>query len=359
MTAEPSPKQLRSLPVQLIEFDGGVVLKRGCTEVRIGGDGVAHAVQLLLTATSNHGATRQEICQLFAPAEHSAIEHLIDELVARRLLVYCSAGEPLEEGLESSLDVFYWHFDARAPEVNERLNCQKIVILGVNSISQQLALSLSKSGVKNLRIVDHPALRNPCFFDHTGRLKEGTWPIAVRAPGEYGEGIAPESVDCLVVTSDFGRNPTLREWNGFCVEHRRHFLPVILHNVIGYVGPLVVPGETACFECLLARQNSHLENPEIHRVIEEATAEGQRVIGFHPSMPSTLAEVAAFELTKFYSGLLPGRVGTLIEVNLLATRMMGRKVLKVPRCPTCSPLNTRPSTTPRRSMFTLVPEAKE
>ena len=73
----------------------------------------------------------------------------------------------------------------------------------------------------------------------------------------------------------------------------------------------------------------------------------QTVVGFHPSMASILGNIAAMELTKFYSQAMPlWNVGKLIEVNLLATRMIPRKVLKLPRCPVCGPLQTHSAITP-------------
>jgi hypothetical protein len=61
-------------------------------------------------------------------------------------------------------------------------------------------------------------------------------------------------------------------------------------------------------------------------------------------MPWALANIAALELTKFYSRALPfWKVGTVMEVNLLAGRMDSRKVSRVPRCRACSTLIRRSS----------------
>jgi hypothetical protein len=62
-------------------------------------------------------------------------------------------------------------------------------------------------------------------------------------------------------------------------------------------------------------------------------------------MASVLGDIAAIELTKFYSRALPlWRVGVVMEVNLLAGRIDARKVLRVPRCGACSNLIRRSST---------------
>ena len=268
-----------------------------------------------------------------------------------KLLVPC---EEETEGPESNLDVFYWHFGEKAAQVTARLNRRTLVILGVNCISRQLAISLAASGVENFHVLDHPRLRNLCLFDDAGKLKADQWPASLKAPQDWTDSLGSQSFDCLIATSDFGGQEAMREWNTLCVKENRHFLPVVLQDLIGYVGPLVVPGETACLDCLRTRQNSQTKDYQSRRLPEGVAFEGQGVIGFHPAMASIIGNIAAFELIKLYSDTLPfSKVGTLIEVNLLATEMKARKVLKIPRCPTCSPLKTRPSTTPYKPNFAL------
>jgi thiazole/oxazole-forming peptide maturase SagC family component len=141
----------------------------------------------------------------------------------------------------------------------------------------------------------------------------------------------------------------MRRWNELAIRHQCHFLSVVLQDAIGYVGPLVIPGETACYECLVAREDSNLDDSETRRNVEQAAEEGWHVVGSHPLLISVLASVAAFELVKFYGEMIAVfNVATLIEVNLLNTRITARKVLKVPRCVICSSLLQQSSVSIRR-----------
>jgi bacteriocin biosynthesis cyclodehydratase domain-containing protein len=348
MTGAHSSKKLRALPVQLIPIKDGVILKRGCTEVKFVGEGAGDTLRFLLAAAAGDGVTREELGALFPETSRPAIATLIERLVGSRFLVPADSVMSPVDGRESSLDIFYWHFGDTTARVTERLNSQRIVILGVNEISRQLVTSLGALGANNFEVVDDPLLRNLRLFDDAGQLIAGRWPVSElpQTFEEWVKRVAPQSLGCLVATSDFGDRQMMKEWNRFCVDNRRLFLPVVLRNVTGYVGPLVVPGETACFECLEARQNSHMNDHATARTVQDGAFEGQVATGFHPSMASILGDIAAFELTKFYSGALPMRnVGTLIEVNLFAPQVTGRKVLKIPRCVVCSPLNARSSTT--------------
>src|SRR5882724_3089486 len=117
MLADRDRGKLRALPMQLVETPDAVILKRGCTEVRIAGEGVKRAVERLFVAFSGDGATADEVSALFAPADRSAIESLIEQMAVRRLLVPADSPGSAERTEESRLDVFYWHFDTNAADV--------------------------------------------------------------------------------------------------------------------------------------------------------------------------------------------------------------------------------------------------
>jgi thiazole/oxazole-forming peptide maturase SagC family component len=183
--------------------------------------------------------------------------------------------------------------------------------------------------------VDVPLLRNAALFGPRGEIKVTTERVV-----PFDEQMDPDSLGCAVVTSDMGAVEQLRAWNEYAVLHRLHYLPVVLQDLVGYVGPVVVPGETPCYECVVSRQNAHLMDHRSRRALEAAFLQEQAVGGFHPSIASILGDIAALELTKFFGlGGALARPGMLIEVNILGSEMKARRVLRLPRCPVCSRLN--------------------
>jgi len=347
---ELSEKKLKALRVQLIETSDGVLLRRGRLQVTING---AHASEIVHTILSMAltGTTAEEILASFSGSDRPDIQKLINELEAKKILVPAESA-PVE--IETATDLLYWHFGQQTDAVVERLNRKKITIVGVNYISRQLVAALKASGWQNIEVVDYQLLGNLDFFDSQDRLT-AHWHDQLVQPTQYDtwlSQIASNLPDCLVVTTDFGGLQLMRLWNQFCVKQGCHFLPVVLQDFIGYVGPLVVPSETACFECLRARQNSNLDNPVLQRTAESKAFEGQLVNGFHPVMASILGDIAALELTRFYGEWMSPRVvGTLIEVNLLRPQIQPRKVLKLPRCPVCSTLNQHSSVSLNKHSF--------
>jgi thiazole/oxazole-forming peptide maturase SagC family component len=343
-----SRAKLKILPLHLIEMSDGIILKRGCTEVRVRGEEATQNIRRVL-ARAAIGATLAELLALAAAPDRPKLGRLLGLLIQARLLVSIDDAQALSEP-ESTLDIFYWHFGSSAAQVIRALNSRCLIIVGINGISLQLATACTVSGWENFKVVDDPLLRNLRMFHHSGRLIKGSWSKKLPSPIDHKEWMRKvdrSSWDCLIATSDFGAQESMREWNRFCVERGSPFLPVVLQDITGYVGPLVVPGETACFECLRLRQNAHLEDIHVQRAAEAEAFVGQKVVGFHPSMASILGDLAAIELTKFLSGILPEpNIGKWIEVNLLETSLRARRVLKMPRCLVCSPLNSRPSKSP-------------
>ncbi len=345
MKLELPAERVRALPVQLIDMGDGVIAKRGRIEVRIRGEHASRVLAALLAA-AREGTTREELADMFSAPDRPSVEALVGHLIARGFLVPDDGTAVLPER-ESALDLFHWHFGLLPPEPVRRLATQRIHILGINHISLRLAQTLRAAGAERVELVDHPLLRNLALFSAAGDPLSDRWPMDLGVPlrrGGGAESFDPGAVDCLVVTSDFGGAELLREWNELSVLHGIPFFPVLLQDLVGSVGPLVIPGETACFECLRLRQASHLRDPRGERAAEAVAFEGQGVCGFHPAMPAVVAEVAAFELTRFFVlGPPLWRVGTVIEVNLLGTEMRSRKVLRLPRCPVCSSLRRTPS----------------
>ncbi len=348
-------RKLRAFPVQLIEDEKDLVIRRGCVQLRLSGDGVHEIVrEVLERASAAGGAVEDEIVDSFAAPVRDGVKALLGELRSRRLLVDADDKQPprLPEG---PLEIFYWHFRSSPSMVVERMAESPIAVLGVNEISRRLAATLVASGVTSHEVIDYPLLRNVSFFDAEGRLDRGPskWPADLREPTSFEAWSARnDAVKCLVATADFGGAQMMRRWNEFAVASRIHFLPVMLQDLIGTIGPLVVPGETACFECLRVRQDANSDDPESTHVAEGAEFSGQSVVGHHPAFTSVLGDLAALELTRFYGGGLPSpRAGTLIEVKLLSTHVSTRKVLKLPRCRVCSPLVTRGSVSPDKETF--------
>lgn len=336
---EPSETEIyRALPVQLIHADGGVVIKRGCTEVKIMGEGAGEIVNSIWAMISAEGAKKSEILEPFAETDREILGDILDKLIIRQILVPDSDDVKSAGERESSLDIFYWHYGSTENKVGNTLSEKQIIIFGVNSISRRLASSLGESGFEKISVVDFPSLRNLEMFGDEPTQSDN-WPNTLPKIVDYADWLASadtDEMDCVVATSDYANTPALQEWNRFCLKNNIPYFPVMLRKMTGFLGPFVIPGETPCYQCLIHRENAHFVNEaEIKRMSEQASYFGQEITGFLPTMGSILGDIATVELVKFYSGIIPYKVGNLIAVNLLGPNLKTIKLLRVPRCLAC------------------------
>jgi thiazole/oxazole-forming peptide maturase SagC family component len=330
--------------LQLVEMGDGLLLKRGRAVIKVQGVESAQIAQALLAIAADGEATRQELCDPFPIDLHPAVNQLIDALETRHLLTEVRNSDT-RSGQEQPIDVFFWHFNKRTDDVCRAFEKTRVTILGVNKVSRQILSALAESGVSAVEVIDYPLLNNVRMLDDKGQVYEEQWPGSLGKPRDYHQWMnltGGRDAGCMVVTSDFGGQHLLRKWNRHCVHERIHFLPVVLQDLVGHIGPLVIPGQSPCLECLRGRENSHIDDPETHRAAEHAAYEGQVVSAFHPSMASILGDIAAMELLKLYGQFMRSRlVGRVIEVNLVVPELSERRVLKLPRCPVCGVQQTR------------------
>ena len=339
--------------VGLVEISEGLIVKRGATEFMIAGSGAAEAVKMVLKAAASPGASVEEIRRLFDRSSIKEVDELIQQLQSRRLLVEEPDQASLLNGNESALDVFYWQLGEVTDRVIERLSKLRIVIIGVNSVARQLAISLEASGCRNISVFDHPAHRAREGGVSDNATSSQAWPETIGECRSWDGNHCVDLGDCLVATSEHGGYHALCHWNTLCLSRGIPFFPALIRNMVGYAGPMVIPGETACCECLLSRQLSHSPFPDAELHIDRASDLQQTVVGLHPSMASILGTVAAFEISRFYGFPETDQSpGTVLEVNLLAGSMIRRTVLKMPRCAACSPFRKTSQPNLAKVLFT-------
>lgn len=330
-------KRLHSLPFLIVEASDGIILKRGPTEIHVQGDYAQETVLLILTATSGKGQSPEEICLQFSKPDRDQVMGLLKEMSAKKLLI---PADTTRDSLayESNEDVFYWTAGTSQAAVIRVLTDLGISICGINRLTREICKSLGILGVSNISVIDDPMLRNTEFFTDQGNIIPERFDVAAELVPMQDFFESENSSQCLLASSDFGGQSLLLPWNEICVRQNVHFMPVYLQDMIGYIGPLVIPGDTACLQCVRMRQNAHLENRELARQSEGDMQRGQSIAAIHPSMITILAETAVFELCHFYGALSKPRPGRLIVINLPEGLTESKYVLKIPRCPVCSTL---------------------
>ena len=330
----------RLLGLQTIVHDGGVILKRGTTRLFLDGEDIVDLVDVVVEKLAGgRQAALSDLVAAVGVKRSDALEALIAKLQEHRLLV--TANSQRQDG-DRREEIFFWNYQTTFAEIIGELAEVDLTLFGVNTIGLALLGNLRGCGFRNMTFVDHAALRNADYYDAQGQLRREISGAMSVPPVPFDDWNRDEEkrLACFIVCCDFGGRVLMRDWNRFCVENRVLFYPVALVDHIAHIGPLVRPGEGPCYECLWARENANMANAAFTRAGEAEPDTGYHAVGYLQPMARAAADYAAIDLLKIFSNALPENpLGSLIEIDLLAPRLVTRDLIKVPDCPVCAELS--------------------
>jgi bacteriocin biosynthesis cyclodehydratase domain-containing protein len=340
--------------VQLIRLSADrIVVRKGPVQLLLGGPDVAQIAETLL-GLLGEGRAPEEIIESFPGPLRAEVERIMAAMTERRLIAEPGSSGIPGDALQSS---FYAALATSADAARQQLDSAVVAVTGINLVARSLVRSLLEVGVGRVLLTGHPVLDNELAFGDwadelaersmagPGRCERAGDRLAVmRAPGGQQDGT---EVSLAIATSDLGEADALVEASRAALRDGLRFLPAWISDLVGYVGPLTYPYETACFCCYRLRTDSNNPAFDVSRAVaSEATVDpaGRASAGFLPPMAGIVGEIAAIEAVKAIAGFVPSdAVGRLIEINLLSFSAAVRRVLKVPRCPDCSEAMARSS----------------
>ena len=144
-------------------------------------------------------------------------------------------------------------------------------------------------------------------------------------------------VNCL----DQGQLSLAYKLNRVCLDLGTSWISGAATGLEVRIGPLVVPGETACFMCYQMRLVACSERPEEALRFQSYFDRRKRDDGNHHENlvcgPVVCGQILAVEAIKHLSGILtPASPGKLCVLNLSDLSISIHRVLRKPWCPACS-----------------------
>ncbi len=138
------------------------------------------------------------------------------------------------------------------------------------------------------------------------------------------------SAQCLLAAFDTPDLDALRAANVRAHEQEQAFLPIWMERSTAFWGPMTLPGATGCLECRLHRSHANRGRADDLAAFDLSTL----------SSSSIVAEIlAAFAVGEALRWALDAHIETDVGVgwhfNWLTNDLIGRRVLRLPRCPVC------------------------
>jgi bacteriocin biosynthesis cyclodehydratase domain-containing protein len=280
---------------RLVEDGDRLLLEHGRSVVVLEGGAVRTLLPSLLPLLDGSRTFEQIVERMGAPTA-PAVAQALDLLAEHGLLVEgpsSSSGAPAAEAVAAAYGV--------APAVAaERIGAATVGVVGASAAGEQVARLLHADGIGEVRRL---------AWDDCG-------------------------VDLAVVAPVAAEAPMVRDWNLLALEHGTSWLVLRPFDGLVYpIGPLIVPGESCCYECLELRLAAHLDYGADLARVESVPTAASSGSGLEAAAAGLVAHLALVWL----GGLdtrLPGVLHVLETAPELSVGT--HAVLRVPRCPACS-----------------------
>jgi len=290
---------------RLAPVEGGLLLEHGRTVVVFGGAAATTLLPALLPLLDGT-RTSAEIVAVVGVQVEAAVERALRLLAENELL---TAGPRLDADAGGRRDVVESLVatagsSSTMAELAERLAAARIRVLGRGHLAAPLARLLHLSRI-----------------DDVTRLEP--------------ERQDSEPAGLVVVAPGAGEHDLTPEWNQRALRDGGAWIPIgDFDGRTVSVGPLIVPHESPCYTCLQLRRDSTSgcagELARFRDVPVRAVA--------RPAVLAAAAALAAEVVVRWIAAADPSLPGTLVTLETTPQlRVESHVVLRVPRCPACSP----------------------
>ncbi|MFF3667839.1 TOMM precursor leader peptide-binding protein [Microtetraspora malaysiensis] len=309
----------------------------------------------LLRLCANTPRSRKELHELIDDISSGEIDAAVDTLLAARVLVGEDDVARLtrdERLSRQALFLSMFHPVERVEAGLRDLSGLDVTVLGVGAIGGSCATQLVTAGVRTLRLVDDDRVEwSNLHRQHLYTAEDVGAPkvaAAARALRRYQPGAeirtlerrltSAEDVAEAVAGADFVVNtvdtpqPHIRRWvNRACVEAGVPFVTGGFNQHVGLIGPLVVPGETACLAC----QERQLAERYGRAELPTAENAGRVTPSFGP-LCSAVAGLLAAEIIRYATGTGPCAIkGRTVYLDLLTLATTSRDFVRMSACGVC------------------------
>lgn len=297
-----------------IHFRAGTWNKNG---YRIRDDSETGVLKSLVDAFREGGRVETVLAEFDGEAR-DGVRAVVEQLHDRNVLVECDDSD------DSPPDRYTGYLSLKDQHGAERdLSSTSVTVVGSGRLAEMVTADLAELNVEAITVVD-PSVTADVETDDR---------VTYRGTGVEAASGAFESADLVVATTTKPRRDRLRTVNRLALDAGTACLFARIHGFDGMVGPTVLPGETACFECLGRRIETSAPNPDTLPAYFEQAADGD------DGVPTAFARVLAGHVTTEAMHQLTNRVGftvgRMLSIDFYDFEIDTDDVLKLPRCPAC------------------------
>jgi bacteriocin biosynthesis cyclodehydratase domain-containing protein len=245
-------------------------------------------------------------------------------------------------------------------QVQERINNSRCLLVGGGEVGSHALAILADSGVGNFKVIDENTVEE--------RFLAGNALLRAEDTGlSYGEGLKKrleqrnqfstvdnltvnaldknelkpvlKETDCALVCLDSPAPALLEAFNEAALQTKTVWLRGQVYRGEGIVGPVVIPGQSACYKCFELRRNANLSNYEEVMQFESRLKEMPQIRTDSNTLrpiAALTASLLALEALRILSGVSPPQlVAKYIRLDFRSFDFAPHRFLRLPNCPAC------------------------
>ena len=294
---------------------------------------------------------------------HAELEHFLQLMDEKGFLEPAVDDEVLPAG--SANERAYWSLQAGSANEGVRRLCQSsVAIFGMGAIGTNLARALAQSGVGKLSLFARPfEASDAVSADTPDRASDSPSAALVAELQKHGTEIvtaplfpaeqttlseAVRNAHVAVLCGDTMSLAGYEALNRACIESKVRWTSARIDRYSAIIGPFIIPRQTACFTCFELRSRANADYPADHEALHRHWKAADPQPQAWPSLaPFTdvVANLLAIDLLRVLGGQhMSAATGRIIRFDLHTLGSRPHEILKLPRCPSCSRLDSHPLT---------------
>jgi bacteriocin biosynthesis cyclodehydratase domain-containing protein len=327
--------------------------------IRAGGDDLvirdASPVDRLLVELLSHDALTAAELSARMRVDDETLRAKLDALDAAGVLMPGASSAPLDqedaERFSRQLPYLAEYGDER--ELQRRLMRARVAVLGCGGLGTWAMTALAAAGIRHFRLcdddtVDLSNLNRQAIYrpDQIGRMKvdaAADWlrrfdprlevhTIPVHVDGVAAAARVVAEADAVVLTADHPPYRLGRWVNAACLAGRIPFIAAGQVPPVIRIGPLYVPGRTACFACHETALRT--ESIAYDRYVDHVQSAPVRTATLGPAS-AIVGSILAMELMHLLAGLEPATAGAALAVDVRTLRVRRHAVPRDRHCDAC------------------------
>jgi bacteriocin biosynthesis cyclodehydratase domain-containing protein len=271
-------------------------------------------------------------------------------------------GEAIPQESRYARHLLYYDLQGIDPTAAQaHLSDATVAVVGAGGIGGNVASLLAGAGIGQILLTDGDTvdLSNLTrqFLYHEGALGRLKVEIGAERLAQINSEVRVSTIDsaasrelflndladCDVVVVSADEPDAIHEWvDEGAREHGYAYLAASYIEGHGSIGPLVLPGSTACFDCM-KRDAENLDSVEAVRAVAKGEGYTANLNGGHqaPSfgpLNQLVAALAANEIVRLLVGLRCETAGRRVLVDSRDYSLTKEEMERDPACPSCSGL---------------------